>query len=111
MSITETDLSFNGDGVKDSAVLSFTLTGNVTTNYIELWDILNPEGGPYGDGYIGYLLAGNSLAAGSYQLPITGMYIPWGGSGLANIPDGLYTIDFTALPLQVRLEIMLDRLL
>ena len=59
--ITETDLSFNGDGVKDSAVLSFTLTGDVTTNYIELWDIMNPEGGEYGDGYIGYLHAGSSL--------------------------------------------------
>ena len=39
MAITGTDLSFNGDGVKDSAVLSFTLTGDVATNYIEIWDI------------------------------------------------------------------------
>ena len=96
MSITETDLSFNGDGVKDSALLSFTLTGNVTTNYIEIWDILNPNGGVYEDGYIGYLHAGSSLAAGSYSLNIGGMYQPWSGGSPTMIPDGLYTIDFNA---------------
>ncbi|WP_342567596.1 S8 family serine peptidase [Psychrobacillus sp. FSL K6-4046] len=95
MSITETDLSFNGDGVKDTANLSFTLTGPVTTNYIELWDIMNPEGGEYGDGYIGYLHAGTSLAAGKWTLPITGEYKPWGTAPATTIPDGLYTIDFT----------------
>ncbi len=78
LKITETDLSFNGDGVKDSAVLSFTLTGDVTTNYIELWDIMNPQGGEYGDGYIGYLHAGTALGKGSYTLNIAGQYKPWG---------------------------------
>ncbi len=96
MRITETDLSFNNDGVNDAAMLYFTLTGDVLTNYIELWNIEDPDGGFYGDGYIGYLHAGNSLGAGSYQLPISGTYRPWGGSGLEQIPDGLYTIDFTA---------------
>ncbi len=95
--ITETDLSFNGDGVKDTALLSFTLTGDVTTNYIELWDIMNPEGGEYGDGYIGYLHAGNSLAKGSYTLNVAGQYKPWGTAPATTIPDGLYTIDFTGL--------------
>ncbi|MCM3636512.1 S8 family serine peptidase [Sporosarcina luteola] len=95
--ISETDLSFNGDGVKDEATLSFTLTGDVTTNYIELWDIMNPEGGEYGDGYIGYLHAGSALGAGSYTLGIKGLYKPWGTAPQTTIPDGLYTIDFTAL--------------
>ena len=95
--ITETDLSFNGDGVQDSAVLSFTLTGDVTTNYIELWDIMNPEGGEYGDGYIGYLHSGSALAAGSYNLNIAGQYKPWGTDSATTIPDGLYTIDFTGV--------------
>ncbi|WP_342539168.1 S8 family serine peptidase [Sporosarcina sp. FSL K6-1540] len=94
--ITETDLSFNNDGIKDSAVLSFKLTGDVTTNYIELWDIMDPEGGEYGDGYIGYLHAGTSLAAGSYTLNVAGNYKPWTeGAAQTTIPDGLYTIDFT----------------
>ncbi|WP_316044285.1 S8 family serine peptidase [Saccharococcus sp. Marseille-Q5394] len=97
MRISETDLSFNGDGVKDEATLSFTLTGDVTTNYIELWDIMDPEGGAYGDGYIGYLHAGTSLGAGSYTLRVAGQYNPWGGTGAARIPDGLYTIDFTGV--------------
>ncbi|MFJ7825389.1 S8 family serine peptidase [Psychrobacillus sp. NPDC096623] len=95
--ITETDLSFNGDGVKDSGVLSFTLTGDVTTNYIELWDIMNPEGGEYGDGYIGYLHSGSALGKGSYTLNVAGQYKPWGSAPATTIPDGLYTIDFTGL--------------
>ncbi|MHC8514333.1 S8 family serine peptidase [Sporosarcina sp. ITBMC105] len=95
MSITETDLSFNGDGVKDEAMLYFTITGDVGFNFVELWDIMNPDGGAYKDGYIGYLHAGTSLSAGSYQLPIRGQYRPWGGSGPTTIPDGLYTIDFS----------------
>lgn len=96
MSITETDLSFNGDGVKDEAVLYFTITGDVTANFLELWDIMDPEGGVYADGYIGYLHAGNTLGAGSYQLPVKGNYTPWEGTGSATIPDGLYTIDYSA---------------
>lgn len=97
LKITESDLSFNGDGIKDSAVLSFTLTGDVSTNYIELWDIMNPEGGEYGDGYIGYLHSGTSLGKGSYTLNIGGQYKPWGSAPATTIPDGLYTIDFTGL--------------
>ncbi|MEZ7172902.1 S8 family serine peptidase [Sporosarcina sp. OR05] len=96
MDITETDLSFDGDGFNDEAMLYFTITGDVGFNVIELWDIMNPEGGEFSDGYIGYLHAGQSLGAGSYQLPIKGQYRPWDGSGLTTIPDGLYTVDFTA---------------
>ncbi|WP_419958758.1 S8 family serine peptidase [Psychrobacillus psychrotolerans] len=95
--ISTTDLSFNGDGVQDSAVLSFTLTGDVTTNYIELWDIMNPEGGEYGDGYIGYLHSGAALAKGSYTLNVAGQYKPWGTAPATTIPDGLYTVDFTGV--------------
>ncbi|WJY26476.1 S8 family serine peptidase [Sporosarcina trichiuri] len=98
MEITETDLSFNGDGVKDEAMLYFTITGDVNFNTVELWNIMDPTGGEYNDGYIGYLHAGASLAAGSYQLPIKGEYTPWGGTGQQDIPDGLYTIDFTGEP-------------
>lgn len=96
MEITETDLSFNGDGVKDEAMLYFTITGDVGLNLIEIWDIMDPEGGVYGDGYIGYLHAGTSLGAGSYQLRIGGTYKPWSDDPQTKIPDGLYTIDYTA---------------
>lgn len=96
MAISATDVSFNGDGIKDSAELTFTLTGDVGTNYIELWDLEDPEGGVYGDGYIGYLHAAQTLGAGSWRLVVNGNYTPWGGSGMVAIPDGVYTIDFTA---------------
>ena len=58
---------------------------------------MNPEGGEYGDGYIGYLHAGTSLAAGSYTLNVAGNYNPWTKCSSTTIPDGLYTIDFTGL--------------
>src|SRR5699024_4459746 len=97
MALTNTDLSFHED-VKSTSTLTFTITGDVATNYIELWDIMNPEGGEYGDGYIGYLHASNALAAGSYKLDIDGEYKPWAANEpVQTIPDGLYTIDFTAL--------------
>ena len=47
-----------------------------------------------------------SLAPGSYYLDIDGEYVPWGASGWAPIPDGIYTVDFTALNLgQVQLSL------
>lgn len=98
MSISETDLSFDGDGVQDEATLEFAITSDVATNYIELWDIMDPDGGEYGDGYIGYLHASDSLSAGAYTLKIAGEYKPWAtGKPATTIPDGLYTVDFTAL--------------
>ncbi|MBO1913795.1 hypothetical protein J4G37_54395, partial [Microvirga sp. 3-52] len=94
--LTETDLSFNGDGVKDEGELKFTLRNIVLTNYIELFDIQNQDAGEYGDGYIGYLHASDYLFPDSYTLPIDGQYVPWGGNQLEQIPDGIYTVDFTA---------------
>lgn len=96
MSITETDLSFDGDGVQDEALLSFTLTGDVGYNYVEVWDIMDPSGGEFGDGYIGYLEGYVARPAGSYTLPVQGKYTPWSGEPETTIPDGLYTIDFNA---------------
>ena len=93
--ITETDLSFDGDGVQDEATVSFTVTGDLGPNFIEIWDIMDPDGGSYGDGYIGYLHAAEELPAGSYQLGVKGQYRPWAsGAQPTTIPDGLYTIDF-----------------
>lgn len=97
MRIDKTDLSFNGDGVNDVARLSFTLTGDVGFNLIEVWDFEDPYGGYYGDGYIGYLHGSYSLGAGSYYLDIDGEYMPWEPwEDVSIIPDGVYSIDFTA---------------
>ncbi|WP_342600196.1 S8 family serine peptidase [Psychrobacillus sp. FSL H8-0483] len=96
MAITETDLSFDGDGVQDAAELTFRLTGEVGLHFVEVWDVMNPDGGEFGDGYLGYLYGNNSLGAGSWKLPINGIYQPWSGEPLTIIPDGLYTFDFNA---------------
>ncbi|WP_240034006.1 S8 family serine peptidase [Planococcus salinus] len=98
ISISETDMSFDEDGVKDAADLSFTLTGDLATNYIEIWDIMNPYGGPYGDGYIGYVHASDSLKADDHTFTIDGQYQPWDGSPATTIPDGLYTFDIKGVP-------------
>ncbi|MFJ5768842.1 S8 family serine peptidase [Psychrobacillus sp. NPDC093180] len=98
--ITESDLSFDGDGVKDEAMLNFTVTGDLGYNIIQIWDIMNPTGGTYKDGYIGYLSASFSLQAGAWQLPVKGQYRSWDNPAeLAGIPDGLYTFDFYGVPL------------
>ncbi|WP_311195571.1 S8 family serine peptidase [Planococcus sp. 107-1] len=95
--MTETDLSFNGDGINDKAELSFALTEDVKTNFIQLWNIMDPAAGVEGDGYIGYLYAATTLSAGSYRMDIDGNYIPGSGPEEKPIPDGLYTIDYTGL--------------
>lgn len=92
--MTETDLSFNKDGINDKAELSFVLTEDVKTNFIQLWNIMDPAAGVEGDGYIGYLYAASTLSAGSYRMDIDGTYIPGSGPEEKPIPDGLYTIDY-----------------
>ncbi|MDN4605946.1 S8 family serine peptidase [Sporosarcina sp. F6_3S_P_2] len=108
MRITRGDLSFNSERTSENAILYFTITGDVGTNYIELWDVMDPFGGVYEDGYIGYLHAGSSLGAGSYQLPIGGQYTPWDGTGATVIPDGVYTIDFSALTKSGNPQVIFD---
>src|SRR5690606_12653947 len=46
--MTETDLSFNGDGINDKAELSFALTEDVKTNFIKLWNIIDRAAGVEG---------------------------------------------------------------
>ncbi|WP_293921594.1 S8 family serine peptidase [Metasolibacillus sp.] len=93
------DLSL-AEGIKNNdpyAGLFFKLTGDVQNSIIELWDLSNPDGGLYEDGYIGYL-DGGAIPAGAWRLPITGGYYPHTGNGVEEqIPDGVYTIDFTGL--------------
>lgn len=91
---SETDISLNGDGVKDSTLLSYTLTEDVDENYIEIKDLSNPTSGYYEDGSIGYVQYGNSLLKNSYSLKFSGQYRTWDTYDYAVIPDGLYTFDF-----------------
>ncbi|TWT03584.1 S8 family serine peptidase [Planomicrobium sp. CPCC 101079] len=93
--LSETDLSPNGDGVKDEGTLDFTLTGDLIRYDITLYDL----GAEYGEGVptfseVGYLMEGNEMKKGKYNLPIDGQYYPWNGDPKKRIPDGVYSIQF-----------------
>ncbi|WP_413378184.1 S8 family serine peptidase [Alkalihalobacillus sp. 1P02AB] len=86
-------ISPNGDGKRDDTSLEFGLYNDHPAMIIELWDLANPQGGPYGDGYIGFLASGN-ISAGAWRLPINGTFYDWIDEALKPIPDGVYTVDF-----------------
>lgn len=88
-------ISPNGDGKKDSTMLYFGLLGNEDLMGIELFDAANPEGGPYGDGYLGFF-AFQDLSAGYWELPIGATYYDWGTLAETAIPEGVYTIDMNS---------------
>ncbi len=94
--ISEEDLSFNNDGVNDSADIKLALTGTTGRNSIELIDLKNPTGGEFGGGYIGYIHASDSLAAGASTISFDGTYFPWNGEPKKKIPDSLYQLYFMA---------------
>lgn len=98
LDVTERDLSFNNDGKNDSANITFRLTGPVGKNAIELWDLMNPASGAFGDGYIGFVHASESLKAGVHKMPLLGLYRPWSGEPAKKIPDGMYQLHFLAEP-------------
>ncbi|MFN7249458.1 MAG: S8 family serine peptidase [Anaerobacillus sp.] len=91
------DLSPNGDGKLDSTTLRYEFWNAQRRTYIELWDAANPNGGFYGDGYIGWLVNQASTTVGPKTYNFDGTYIPWGGSTRAMVPEGVYTVDITTL--------------
>ncbi|PSL40681.1 peptidase inhibitor I9 [Planomicrobium soli] len=93
--LSETDLSPNGDGVKDTGTLDFILTGDLVRYDIALFNI----GATVGEGVpsyeeMGYLMEGTELKKGKHSLPIDGQYHPWNGDPKKRIPDGVYAIQF-----------------
>ena len=94
--LTETDLSFNGDGIKDEGEIRFTSNTPFSTNVILLWDYLNPEGGVNDNGNMGYLHSANFLDPGDHSIPINGFYLPLGSNENEQIPDGVYSADLSA---------------
>ncbi|WP_453993423.1 S8 family serine peptidase [Bacillus nitroreducens] len=93
--LTDYAISPNGDGKYEQTLLQFGLLGDEDLMSIELWDASNPEGGPFGDGYIGYF-AFQPLSAGYWQLPIGGSYFDWETDEEVEIPDGVYTVDMNS---------------
>ena len=94
--IDKTDLAFNRDGSSDSAEITFTLEDSFGIHWIEAFDYMNPTGGDYGDGYIGYIYADFEIAPGPYTLAFDGLYMPWdlNADEPEMIPDGVYSMDF-----------------
>ncbi|TWT27704.1 S8 family serine peptidase [Planomicrobium sp. CPCC 101110] len=93
--LSEPDLSPNGDGVKDEAELSFTATAGLKSYEATLYD-LGSESTPgyeYG-GEIGYVFEGQELKKGKHTFKIDGTYRPWNGDPRTTIPDGLYSLQF-----------------
>ncbi|MBO1915194.1 hypothetical protein J4G37_61505, partial [Microvirga sp. 3-52] len=66
--IDSRDIAFNREGSTESAQITFTLEDYFGIHWIEVFDYLNPEGGTYGDGYLGYIYADYEIDPGSYKL-------------------------------------------
>src|SRR5690625_4165069 len=80
--------------------LQFSVLHDEDQMAIELFDIQNPTGGIYGDGYIG-VLAVQPITAGNWLLSVDGTYIDWlslemGLPFFEPIPDGVYQVDYSS---------------
>ena len=82
-------ISPNGDDRFDEAVLKVGLKKKVSLN-AEVWDAMNPSGGDFKDGTIGYLLRLGYQGPGEYDLRTNGYYIRWGYPD----PNLLFLTDF-----------------
>ncbi len=94
--IDSRDIAFNREGSTESAQITFTLEDYFGIHWIEVFDYLNPEGGTYGDGYLGYIYADYEIDPGSYKLDFNGLYMPWDLDAVEELllPDGVYGFDF-----------------
>ncbi|MDK8191997.1 S8 family serine peptidase [Paenibacillus sp. UMB7766-LJ446] len=87
------------DGALDTLNVAMEFHNPMNFALIEIFDGLNPEGGYYGDGYIGSIFGSyyNFAANTRYNLAWDGQYADYTTDEVTTIPDGLYTIDITAI--------------
>ncbi|SDZ33838.1 Peptidase inhibitor I9 [Evansella caseinilytica] len=90
-------ISPNGDDIFDETGVNFGLYNDHGTTLIELWDASNPNGGAYGDGYLGYYIAAPEVPAGDWYLPIDDRYVDWGSNEEKQAPEGVYSVDLTSI--------------
>nr|WP_239587429.1 S8 family serine peptidase [Bacillus pakistanensis] len=95
-SIEDYAISPNGDGKLDQTTLNYEFHNEHGMTFIELWDASNPEGGKYGDGYLGYMLSANKTTTGPKSLSFDGTYTDWSDFTVKQAPEGVYTIDIRA---------------
>ncbi|TWT27705.1 S8 family serine peptidase [Planomicrobium sp. CPCC 101110] len=93
--LTETDLSPNGDGVKDQAEMSFGLTDDLSSYKATIFNLKDdPEGGTPFFSEMGVLFDGQALKKGKHAFTLDGTYKPWYGDPRTVIPEGVYSIQF-----------------
>ncbi|MDQ0173916.1 S8 family serine peptidase [Paenibacillus tundrae] len=87
------------DGTLDTLNVAMEFYNPMTFALIEIYDGLDPEGGYYEDGYIGSIFGNyfNFNANARYNLAWSGNYSDYITDEVTEIPDGLYTVDITAL--------------
>lgn len=87
------------DGTLDTLNVAMEFHNPMNFALIEIFDGLNPEGGYYGDGYIGSIFGSyyNFAANTRYNLAWDGQYADYTTDEVTTIPDGLYTVDITAI--------------
>ncbi|CAH1201109.1 S8 family serine peptidase [Paenibacillus sp. JJ-223] len=87
------------DGTLDTLNVAMEFHNPMNFALIEIFNGLDPEGGPYQDGYIGYIFGNyyNFNANTRYNLAWTGNYLDYATEAAMDIPDGLYTVDITSI--------------
>lgn len=87
------------DGTLDTLNVAMEFHNPMNFALIEIFNGLDMDGGPYQDGYIGSIFGNyyNFNANTRYNLAWTGNYLDYETEEATKIPDGLYTVDITAL--------------
>lgn len=87
-------ISPNSDGVLDQTVLTTVFGGKQDMTIFEYYDLLNPDAGSNGDGYVGTIAFEMGLE-GKHELKVDGtMYnIEDGVRVPGEVADGVYTVD------------------
>ncbi|CAM3143074.1 S8 family serine peptidase [Paenibacillus taichungensis] len=87
------------DGTLDTLNVAMEFYNPMNFALIEIFDGLNPDGGYYGDGYIGSIFGNyyNFAANTRYNLAWDGQYADYTTDEVTTIPDGLYTVDITTI--------------
>jgi subtilisin family serine protease len=87
------------DGSLDTLNVAMEFHNPMTFALIEIYNGLDPDGGYYQDGYIGSIFGNyyNFNANTRYNLAWDGQYADYTTDEVAELPDGLYTVDITTI--------------
>ncbi|MCZ0703074.1 S8 family serine peptidase [Natronobacillus azotifigens] len=93
MTIDDEAIAPNGNGKFESTTLRYGLYDMQWDTIFEVFDLNDPDGGYYEDGYIGYLPSTLlDFLPGANTLDVDGSYIDWETNEELDIPEGAYAI-------------------